>query len=160
MKGKFKFIIFLAIIVLVVIAIQNQQKSKLSAPSYSSSPKVSDSNLNHEENFILNPPFANAPKIAKQAHAQVVSSLAKETKYLEIKDCKPNPLVLKVKEGTDIEIRNIDNVKVRIIVDSLHYYDIPANGTKTTTAKFKYGTGDYGYVCDEAGIVGFLHITK
>ncbi len=160
MKGNYKFIIILAVIVIVVIAIQNQQKSKLSAPSYSSSPKVSTSNLDHEENFILNPPDADAPKIAKQAHAQVVSNLAKQASFLEIKDCKPNPLVLKVKEDMDIEIRNMDNVKRRIIVDSLHYYDLPANGTITITAKFKYGTGDYGYTCDETGIVGFLHITK
>lgn len=159
---KYKLLIILALVLLLVIAIQNQQKSKLStSPTSSPSDKqLLPSDLTYEERFILTPPEKDASEEAKKAHAQVVSNLAKETKFLEIKKCKPNPLVLKIKEGSQFEIKNMDNVKHRIIFDSLHYYDIPANGNKTITAQFKYGTGDYGYVCEGTGLVGFLHVIK
>ena len=157
-----KFLILLAVVLILIVAIYNKQNAKLyhSSTDSPSNKQLLPSDLTYEERFILTPPDKDASEEAKKAHAQVVSNLAKEAKYLEIKDCKPKPLVLKVKEDMDIEIRNMDSVKHRIIFDSLHYYDIPANGSKTITAQFKYGTGDYGYTCDEMGIVGFLHVTK
>lgn len=161
-KFNSKFLILLAVGVILIVAVYNKQNTKSyhSSTNSPSNKQLLPSDLTYEERFILTPPDKDATQEAKKAHAQVVANLAKEAKYLEIKDCKPNPLVLKIKEGSQFEIRNMDNVKVKIIIDSLHSYDIPPNGNKTITAQFKYGTGDYGYVCERVGLVGFLHVTQ
>lgn len=159
--NKYKLLIVLLLLLIILVAIANQQKSRVSqTPNQSYFSKPSDSNLTDPKNFLLNPPKEGSSKDLFQAHAQIVATYANEAKFLEIKDCKPNPLVLKVKQGSKFEIKNMDNVKRKIIIDSQHFYDIEANDSRTITAQFKYGTGDYGYVCDEVGIVGFLHVTK
>lgn len=128
---------------------QSQQKSQKSIPQA----------LTEDERFILTPPSSDASKSALKKHAQMVKKLAQDGSLLEIKDCDPNPLVLKTRIGSDLEIKNQSTTNHRIIIDSKHYYDVPANGSKIIKAEFKYGTGDYGYVCEGAGLVGFLHIT-
>ncbi len=158
-----KFIILVGITLLLGVAIFNQQNAKLSqspSPSPSKSEKqLLPSNLTDDKRFILNPPSAEASRAAKDKHMQIVAKLAKVGDILEIKDCQPNPLVLQVKQGSEFKIKNNDNVKHKIIFDEENKYKIPANGQLTIKADFKYGSGDYGYVCEGVGLVGFLHVT-
>ena len=59
----------------------------------------------------------------------------------------------------DAAFKNMDNVERTLIFDGEHAYELPANGSQTIKADFKYGTGDYGYVCKGAvRLAGFLHI--
>lgn len=142
------------IALLLAFAIANQQKSQ--PPSPSPAPET----LTDEE-FILNPPDESSPELLKK-HAQMVKQLATEGATVELtQSCKPNPLVLKIKYGSKIEIKNLDKYDRRVIIDSKNFFDIPKGGSKKIKAQFKYGTGDYGYVCEEEGkakIVGFLHV--
>lgn len=157
--GKFLRYILVGGALVITFSIFQQ---RLNAPSLSPTPSalpVIPSNLTEDERFILSPPSADASKSAKEKHAQTVAKLAKEGNSLDIKDCKPNPLVLQVKQGSQIDIVNKDSIEHKIIVDTEHFYNLPANSKKTITVQFKYGTGDYGYVCEGTGLVGFMHIT-
>lgn len=116
-------------------------------------------NLSSDEQALLHPPSADASDSAKQNHAQLVAKLAKPGTSLAIKDCKPTPLVLQLKQGDQFEVSNNDNAEHKLTFDEAHAVTIPANGKTTIKADFKYGSGDYGYVCEGLGLVGFLHIT-
>ena len=160
-SSKFKVIILILVALILGYAIYNQQKAKTSpAPSTreSSQSQIIPSTLTEDEKFILNPPSEDASQSAKDKHRDTVAKLAKEGSKLEIKDCKPDILVLQAKQGSPITIQNKDSVPHKIIFDSEHYYGVEANGKTTIKAEFKYGTGDYGYVCEGVGLTGFLHI--
>lgn len=158
-----KFIILIGIAAFLGVAIFNQQKIK-SSPSPTVSPTPSPQlrplppNLTDDERFILNPPNEDASRSAKQQHAKTVAKLAKVGNTLELNDCQPTPLVLEVKQGSEFKIKNNDTTPINIIFDEEHVYKIPSNGDLEILAQFKYGPGDYGYVCDKVGLVGFLHI--
>jgi plastocyanin len=66
--------------------------------------------------------------------------------------------VLQVKQGSELEFKNMDNINHKITFDSENIYEIEANSSKNIKIEFKYGTGDYGYVCEGVGLTGFLHI--
>ncbi len=163
-QGKWKIIILVSIAILLGIAIFNQQKGKFSNNNYGSSPAPSvqpqllPSNLTDDEKFILFPPPADASKSAKEKHAQIVAKLAKEGDFIEIKNCQPTPLVLQVKQGSKFTIKNDDSIAHNFIIDEEHQYKVPANGNLEIVAQFKYGTGDYGYICQGTGLTGFLHV--
>lgn len=162
-KSKFKLVILIVVAILLLAAINNQRKTQKSTPSsspnLSTQPKLLPSNLTEDERFILNPPPVDASRSAKDQHAQTVAKLAKVGDTLEIKDCQPTPLVLQVKQGSQLKINNQDNIKHKITLDEEHSYELPANNTLTIKIEFKYGTGDYGYICQGVGLVGFLHVS-
>ncbi len=171
MKKKFhlkKVIILLGILV-VAVAIMNQQKTKqltyynlAPSPSPTIKPIPLPANLTDEEKFILNPPSAEASRSALNKHAKIVAKLAKEGNILGINNCLPTPLVLQVKQGDQLTIKNGDS-KHKIMFDEEHVYELPTNNSLTLKASFKYGTGDYGYVCEGSEgrrIVGFLHVIQ
>lgn len=163
MRKNLKLIILIGIALLLGFAILNQQKAKLpsfstASPSPAATPKLLPSNLTEDERFILSPPSADASRSAKQKHAKIVAKLAKIGDTLELNDCKPTPLVLQVKQGSEFKIKNNDKTDKKIIFDEDNRFKIPANGQLTIKAAFKYGSGDYGYVCEGAGLLAFLHI--
>lgn len=162
-KSKSKNISWIGLVaialVLIVVIYNQQQRQQVTIPSPSPIPETIPETLTDEEKFILNPRAAESSRSALKKHAQMVAELAKQSQELELqKDCRPNPLVIQVKQGSEIKISNNDSVPRRIIIDSKHFYDIPKGGSKEILAQFKYGTGDYGYVCQGVGIVGFLHV--
>lgn len=162
-KSRTYIIILIVIALILGYAIYNQQKVNISKNTatkpLTATPVPFPANLTEDEKFILNPPPATASAEIKKKHADTVAKLAKEEDNLEIKDCQPTPLVLQVKQGTEFTIQNKDSSPHKIIFDSDHHYVLPANGSKTIKADFKYGSGDYGYICEEVGLTGFLHIT-
>ena len=129
-------------------------------PSYSSPSPSPIPQLTEDEKFMLNPPAANASSSAKEKHKIIVASLARESERIDLKNCKPNPLVVKTTLGSQIKIINKDSEKRKIIIDSKNIFNIAPGEEKVIKTKFKYGTGDYGYVCEGVGIVGFLHVIK
>lgn len=162
-QSKIKSMILVGIAILLGAAVFNQQREKSSAnpvpsPSPTVQPLLLPANLTDDEKFILNPPSVEASRSTKQKHAQTVAKLAKQGSSLEIKECQPTPLVLEVKENTEFIIKNLDSVSKSITFDEDHQYKIPGSGATTIKADFKYGTGDYGYICSEVGLTGFLHI--
>src|SRR3989344_1909630 len=151
-------VILLGIGLLLIVALSNQKTEKpLPSPTPSFQLRTLPSNLTEEEKFILTPPSADASTSAKQKHAEAVAKLAKDGSLVEIKDCQPSPLVLNIKQDSEFKINNKDNITHKIVIDSEHIYEIPAMGSLSIKARFKYGTGDYGYVCEDVGLVGFLH---
>lgn len=164
MKKNSKAIILLSIAILLAVAIFNQQKAKTSqnnsgsSPVPSAQPGLLPTTLSDDEKFILFPPSADASKSAKEKHAQIVAKLAKQSDTLEIKDCQPTPLVLLVKQGSKFTIKNKDSAAHNFVIDEEHQYKVSANGSLEIVAQFKYGTGDYGYVCEGTGLTGFLHV--
>lgn len=151
-----KFSILVGVAILLIFAIYQQKVNNSPFTTTSSLPSVS--NITEDERFILNPPPATASAEKKKKHAEIVTKLAKEGNLVEIKDCKPTPLVLQVKQGSEFKIKNNDNVNHNIIIDSEHAYELPTNNQLTIKAEFKYGPADYGYICEGAGLVGFFHI--
>lgn len=118
-------------------------------------------NLTEDEKFILNPPPADASRSALNKHAQTVAKLAKKGNTLELNNCQPNPLVLQVTQGDILTIKNNNDNQHKLMFDEEHVYQLPNNNSLTLKAQFKYGTGDYGYVCEGREgirIVGFLHV--
>ena len=163
-KNRIFFLLAVSAIILFIV-IQNQKASQTNSPVSPVQPSVPETLpagrqvLTEEERFILNPPSKDASRSALKKHAQIVAELAKESSNLDIqKDCKPDPLVVQIKEDSEIKISNNDMIDRRIIIDSKHFYDIPKNESTIVTAKFKYGHADYGYVCQGVGIVGFLRV--
>lgn len=148
-------ILIMAAVILILI-IQAQQTNQI-IPYYTPSPKQE---LTEEEKYILNPPAANASISAKEKHKAIVAKLAKDTEKIDFRDCKPNPLVVKAKWDSEIKIVNNDSVERKIIIDSKNIFNVPPKDVKIVKTQFKYGTGDYGYVCEGVGIVGFLHVVK
>lgn len=148
-------LLILTLVIFILVALHSNQKSlnPTLAPSGSTLPI-----LTADEKFILNPPPADASKSALQRHAQMVSKLAKDSSTLTVSNCQPDPLVLKTKQGSDIQIKNRNNKELAIIVDSMHIFKIPPNNSLVVKAQFKYGPGDYGYICDGIKLAGFMHI--
>lgn len=146
-----KFLILLGIALVLAVAINNQHNNKVQ-------PKLLPSNLTEDEKFMLNPPPADTSRSAKDKHMQIVAKLAKIGDQFDIKNCQPTPLVLQVKQGSEFKIKNNDNKEITILFDEDHQYKVSANESKTIKADFKYGPGDYGYICLGTGLVGFLHI--
>lgn len=100
------------------------------------------------EREVLNFPGPNASDDERKKYAELVNRVSKETTTLEIKNCEPSPLGLKVKEGTEIKVKNNDSVKHKLIVDEKNQYDISASSSNTIKLDFGKGPGVYGYTCD------------
>jgi len=83
----------------------------------------------------------------KGKHFQYAMSIAQEAEYLDISDCNIKPLVLKVKNGEDVKLKNDSDINVNVTLDTEHSYDIGAKSTKIIKAGFGKGAGLYGYGC-------------
>jgi hypothetical protein len=162
-KSKQPIILIVLSLAAVVLAV-NLYKQKAEVPptenqNQPSGMQLLPESLTEDERILLSPPPAEASQGAKDLHKATVAKLAKSAPYLEIKDCKPNPLVLEIKQGADLEIRNNDSVKRKLIFDEENSTEIEPNNKTTIKVEFKYGSGDYGFVCEGVGLTGFLHIT-
>ncbi len=161
---KFKIYVLLGAVIAIAVAIYSQQSMRITtSPIITQSPpqlKALSKDLTYEERFILHPPQVEASATAKQKHAKMVAKLASASASLEITNCEPKPVVLKVKKGNKFTVKNNDKHPHKIMLDEKTSFEIPANGSLIVTADFNYGTGDYGYVCEGAGLVGFIHVTK
>lgn len=86
----------------------------------------------------------------KMKHYQFAISIAKESEFLDVTDCSPEPLVLKVANGGTVKLKNDGNADVTIVMDAEHTYSVGAKSTKSIKADFGKGAGLYGYGCNQS----------
>lgn len=117
--------------------------------------------LTDEEKALLNPPAPNAPKEEKDQHYELLFKLAKESEVLDLKGCiKPDPLALKLKEGSEFKAKSSDGLEHTIVINQDYKFEVEAGQTATFKANFPFGQGAYGYLCDsQPGVVGFFFVT-
>lgn len=97
----------------------------------------------------------------RELHAELVRREAKDVNILDISNCTPDPVALRVEYGESITIKNSDTV-----AHTLSHREtsiIPAGGTKDVVvsdfAEIEEGIeGFAGYSCD-GSLVGVFHIT-
>lgn len=133
------------------------EKKKSPNPTPSTS-RLLPTNLTEEEKKLLTVPPPDASKAEIEAHIALGAKLAEEGNVLEITDCKPKPLVFKVKEKTNFKVSNKDKIDHTLIIDDDHKYPIPAKETSQIRADFGKPPGLYGYVCEGVGLTGFIFV--
>lgn len=104
-----------------------------------------------------------ASSINKEETFNTIWSLAEDTNTLEIENCKPEPLVLKIVRGRIITVKNLDNL-ARTLNIANKEYQILAGTTEEITAdfeeKFTIPTA-YGYWCDAGEkLAGYIVVTE
>ncbi len=135
-------------------------KSELKRDSVpdASTTRLIPANLSKEEKKLLTVPPPDASEEEINAHIAIGEKLAKEADILEITDCKPKPLVLKVKEKTNFKVLNNDKIDHTLIIDEEHKYPILGGETTEIRADFGKPPGLYGYVCEGVGLTGFIFV--
>jgi hypothetical protein len=139
------------------------------------SPEISDLNGNRPQASAVGPAWTpkpgseeeylfsikmDSPEDEKMKHYQFAISIAKEAEYLNITDCKSNPLVWKVKNGTMVKLKNGGSTEATITMDDKHIYSVAAKSTKSIKADFGMGEGLYGYGCNNSPTpVGMILVT-
>lgn len=164
-KKQFLLIIILLIIAVVLgYAIYKQQDPKspsvpdVSIPTPSVSTQISSA-LNADEKAVLNPPPSDASPAEREEHDALAAKLSKESDNLDITNCRPNPLVLRIQINKNLKVKNSDNINHKLIFDDTHQYQIPKNSTIDIKVDFGHGAGLYGYVCEGVGLTGFILVT-
>ena len=161
-KTQFPLIIILLIVALFLGQAIYKQRSMPSPPKPASqhvssySPKLMPSDLTREEKDVLTPPSASASQEEKDKHDALAAKLSKESETLDIANCRPNPLVLRIKINQNLKIKNNENIDHKLIFDDTHQYKILKNSTTTVETDFGHGAGLYGYVCEGVGLTGFI----
>ena len=125
-------------------------------------PLAEELGITKDERATLAHPAKDAPAEEKQSHFELVQKIAKEAQHLDITKCKvANPVVLKVKLGEPITVKNQDSVDHAIVFDADNIFSIPANTTMDIKPDFQFGSGTYGYGCDQTPhTVGIFLVTQ
>lgn len=177
-----KTLLYIGIVGLVIIAVvlgytiyQQQITSSLNNQSVSTNqqyitPQVSTNNstatapatnqLSAQEIAVLNFPGPNATDAEIRQHGELVDKLSIRASALDITNCKPNPLVFEIEEGTTFKVRNTGSVAVELVRGD-KIVTVPANTEKgvkiTDLAKEQFG--NIGYACmDQQGPTGVIQI--
>jgi len=113
-----------------------------------------------EYSEILNFDDGSATKEEKRIWYNSIGRLTKGTDTLDISMCKPNPVVVKLNQNTQLKVTNNDN-RDRMILRGDLRYTIPAKQTSTISIK-DWGVGILRYRCNtddgSGAIVGILKI--
>lgn len=115
-----------------------------------------------QESDVLNWPRQSASAEEQQRHADLIGQLAVEAEYVDIADCVGQPTVFHVQIGQTFTIRNQDTVEHSLTIEN-DSFSVPAGGMRDVIADsevFKFGPGNYGYVCDsKQGVAGVFFVT-
>ncbi|MCP6719983.1 MAG: hypothetical protein KJI72_01475 [Patescibacteria group bacterium] len=154
LNGLLIFLIVVAVVLGYAIYSQSPEKPELKAEISSLTPTP-------DESEVLNVPDLNASTEEKQRHFELVVQVAKTAEFLDISDCNPSPVVMKIKKGETIAVRNNDSADHSIVFNLESIHPIPAGSTKNITNVFDKGPGVYGYGCDAStGAVGMFLVTE
>lgn len=121
--------------------------------------KIDPDSFSADEKQLLVPPGPNASKEEIDAHSKLAAKLAVIGKEVEVKDCKPNPIVLQNKITSPTTFKNSGDSNLSIVFDNENVLDIKAGQSISTTKVFVHGLGLYGYLCkvgDFTGLVGYV----
>jgi len=147
----------IAALVIIVNALPKQRTLQPGASPESAqtkaqaTPRLEASALPVEEReyLALNSPGQDASIEEKDYHFKIAQSIAEEAPYLNITNCQaPEPLVLNVKFGEALLVKNGDSVDHTISTDGDQAFLIAANSSKSIQPNFGKGPGVYGYGCD------------
>lgn len=127
--------------------------------SNTSLPRKLPSNLSEEEKKVLDFESVKSDE-EKRAQMALAQKLAKQEDNLEISGCSGNPVVIKVKLGQNLTLKNNDKVKHNFIVNNNHQYEVAAESVKSIIADFQKGPGLYGYRCDSFGTSGVILVIE
>lgn len=163
MKKVKNYIPFVLILVLfvaavgLIFAITNQSNFKRLVsdivPGNNSSTIVDGTflpteNLSDEEK-VLNFPGPTASNEDRKNHAILANKIAKFVNELNLNNCKkPNPPVIKIKEGENLKVNNQDSKSYKLFIDPTHIYTIAPKATTNIKVAFGKGKGLYGYSCE------------
>ncbi len=138
---------------------QKTNNQTISPDLFTPLPQNSEADSTDQE--VLKWPAEDAPLEEKQRHSDLIKSLAQDSEYVDIADCKGKPLVTRVNRGNSLTLRNQDAATHVIRVDENNVFSVPAGGTKEIVVNFKQGLGNYGYVCDgKPGPAGILFVVE
>lgn len=119
------------------------------------------SELRSDEFAVLNTPGPDASEEERNRHFDIVVRLATAAEELNISECTPTPVVMTIKEGETLIVRNDDSVDRSIVFDQENIYPIPARSTQKIAGLFERGLGIYGYGCDSLPTaVGMFFVTE
>lgn len=139
------------------LPLQKPEAQKVMESTSSSKLRKVPSNLKEEEKFLYSPPNKDDPK-ANAEFNKKLEVLAIETDTLNLNKCeKPDPLVVKIKQGQKLTIKNSDSVAHQI---NMEKFLLTVDKESSVTIKAGVA-GSYGYGCDSLeGIVGFILVHK
>lgn len=110
---------------------------------------------------ILMLPQSTASAQEKKDYIAFVSKYASAQNTVDLKDCAPKPLVVWVKSGSEITLKNADSDTREISVNDQHSVSVPANSSAKIKADFGQGPGVYAYSCDDSdGPVGLFLVAS
>lgn len=160
--NKVKSIVLSGLVVLAIVlgyAIY-QQKSSHEKPAMTQNPSASKnpSNRLSDEAKVLNISSFSTEEEKKQNYALAVS-ISKEADFLDIANCTGSPVVLRLREGTSLKVRNKDSVAHSISFNDKQIYPVLAGSTIEVKDAFAKGPGLYGYGCDNfSGAKGMVYV--
>ncbi|MDZ4285296.1 MAG: hypothetical protein U1A23_00005, partial [Candidatus Sungbacteria bacterium] len=127
------------------------------SPSPSPSATIAPSSVSPTPSVKLPALSADEQAVLKSASdLKLVERLAKESSVLKITQCRPTPIVLKVKVGNAIMIKNDDSVEY-IMSFGEKIITLKANETTEIPSSFTKGGGVFGYGCNGSqGAVGIV----
>ncbi len=103
----------------------------------------------------------DAPEAEKQRHFFYATSISKVSEFLNLTNCNPDPLVIKVKNGAILKLKNDGDAELSIGIDASHIYVVPAKSVKEIKADLGKGTGLYGYGCNASKTpAGMIFVEK
>ena len=103
----------------------------------------------------------DSPEAEKQRHFFYATSISKVSEFLNLTNCNSDPLVIKVKNGGIIKLKNDGDSELSIGIDANHIYVVPAKSVKEIKADLGKGIGLYGYGCNASRTpVGMIFIEK
>lgn len=150
-------LILSAVVLSALIGYNRYKKNNDSSAQVSQSPSsISDQD---RRTLFETLPKQDASQSAKIEHFKLAEKLAVAAEYLDIAGCNPNPLVIKVKSGTQFKLRNNSEESREIGFDKDTIFKVGPNAQTSIKAEFEHGPGLYGYGCNDpahGGTVGFI----
>lgn len=97
--------------------------------------------------FIKNFPKDGKPTAKGDAYQSQISTWAQEIDTLDIGNCRPNPLVLRIKNKSTLTVKNSGWRNQLFWVTEIHNFLIPARESKSIYLDLENGPGLYGFGC-------------
>lgn len=112
-----------------------------------------------QQEALANFPGPDATNEQKAYHAQLVDQLSVDTKVLDIKDCNPNPFVIRVAPSDTMTLKNSGTGTHTIIIGD-NSFAVAAGQERKLPVAATFGEGGIsGYTCDNSqGSVGIIRV--
>lgn len=126
----------------------NYTNNNSNNPSQSPSNNQPSKNLTDDEKKVMLVPAPGSDASAFSAHFDLATKLAVSSPELEVGDCMIKPVVIKVKDGSELIIKNSSKEDRLLSFDKDNVVSVSAGKTHKMKVDFKNGPGLYGYGCD------------